>query len=166
MILSTLTPKQTSIWIKNLNKVIDLRAAVKKYYNSEYDRREVQYNERYGFWGKFLHGGAEFKDLAIRWDGYFHEQFCMCFSKIGKVEPVPDLLLEYMRVHRHVYRETRDTLLKRLKDKWERYATQPFQIQEGDLEMYHNLFVWHKELKAILVEGGVYDETLDLDEDR
>jgi|AGFT01.1.fsa_nt_gi hypothetical protein len=165
MILATLTPKQTAIWIKNLNKLLTLRTAVKKYHNSVYDNRETQYNERYGFFGKLWHGGAAFEDLRIGWDGYYHESYAI-FGKIGKVDPIPDKLCYYMRVTRFVYRDKRDAVLQRLKDKWERYASQPFQIQEGDLEMYQNLFVWHEELKEILVEGGVYDETLNLDEDR
>lgn len=162
MILKTLTPKQTDIWINNLQKLIALRNAVKKYHNSQYDMYEKQYNERYGFFGKEFHEN-NFDELMIFWDGYFHS--FGIFSKVSRVGPVPPKLTNYMKDLHWQYHRTRDILLKRLLNKWERYAEQPFQIQEGDLEMYENLKVWHQELKEVLEEGGVYDETLDLDED-
>lgn len=165
MILDTLTPKQTDIWIKNLNKVIDLRNAVKKYHNTDYDKTEQLFNETYGTLYKMWNGINDFGDLYLSWDGYYHTPGSLIFGKVKKLGVVPNHLLHYKRLLRHTYRDTRDTILSRLKQKWERYATQPFNIQEGDLEMYQNLHLWHSELKEILVEGGVYDETFDLDED-
>lgn len=165
MILDTLTPKQTDIWIKNLNKVIDVRNAVKKYHNANYDCTEKLFNDSYGLLYKAWHGIDDFSDLYLGWDGYYRTPGSLTFGKVKKLGVVPDHLLHYKRSLRYVYRDTRDTLLERLKQKWEHYATQPFQIQEGDLEMYQNLHVWHRELKDILEEGGVYDEAFNLDED-
>lgn len=165
MILSTLTPEQTAIWISNLNKVIAARNAVKKYHNGDYDRVEKLFNDNYGTFYKMWHGIGKFDDLYLAWDGYYHVPGSLFFGIIKKLGYCPPLLTNYKRSLRWKYKETRDTVLSRLKQKWERYATQPFSIQEGDLEMYHTLHEWHSELKAILVEGGVYDEALNLDED-
>ena len=165
MILNTLTPKQTGVWISNLNKLIAVRGAVKKYHNSEYDRTEQLFNENYGWLYKAWHGVSDFSDLYLMWDGTYCVPMSMIGSRATKLGKAPPKMVEYKRVLRHEYKNTRDTLLQRLHQKWTRYATKPFNIQEGDLEMYQNLHEWHKELKEILVEGGVYDEALDLDED-
>ncbi|AZU98074.1 hypothetical protein BZF66_06385 [Salmonella enterica] len=165
MILKTLTPKQTGIWIKNLQKLLSLRNAVKKYHNSEYDRAEKLFNESYGWLYKAWHSIDGYEDLHLMWNGTYHVPMSMICSHVKKLETVPPHMVEYRKRLIYEYRDTRDTLLKRLQQKWERYAEQPFQIQEGDLVMYENLKVWHQELKNVLVEGGVYDETLDLDED-
>lgn len=166
MILETLTPKQTAVWIKNLNKVIDLRCAVKTYHNDHYNKNEKLFNDNYGSLYKSWHSISDFSDVNIGWDGHYRVPGSIWFGVIKKLPPIPERLLNYKLFLRFKYKNTRDTVLARLKQKWERYATKPFQIQEGDLEMYQTLFEWHSELKAILVEGGVYDEAFDLDEDR
>lgn len=165
MILKTLTPEQTNIWISNLNKLIDLRVAVRKYSNEQYDIREAQYNERYGFWGRIFHNDSSFDELYIGYDGYYRCFGSMFFNKISKVDPYPPKLLEYKKILRYTYTNTRGTVIKRLKQKWENYAELPFSIHEYDLDMYQNIVEWHQELKEILLEGKVYDETFDLDED-
>lgn len=165
MILKTLTPEQTNIWISNLNKLIELQVAVRKYSTAEHDIREKQYNERYSWLGKILHNDSSFDELFIGWDGYYHCFGSMFFTKIGKVDPYPELLVQYKKKIRYSYTSKRNCIIKRLKQKWEKYAEQPFAIQEGDLEMYQNIKDWHTELRLILEEGKVYDETFNLDED-
>lgn len=165
MLLQTLTPEQTDIWIGNLNKVINLRNAVKKYNNDDYERNKKIFDEQYGWLYKSWHGVHEYSQLYLGYDGYHHIPMAWLFSKVDKIGKVPPRLVDYKRVVRWEYANTRDTVLSRLKQKWERYATKPFDIHECDLEMYQNLFEWHEVLKNILVEGGVYDEAFDLDED-
>lgn len=165
MILKTLTPEQTNIWISNLKKLINLKAEVRKYSTSQSDIREQQYNERYGFFGKMLHNDSKFDELYLGYDGFYRCYGSMFFSKVGKVDPIPHNLMIYKKSLRYTYNSTRNTILRRLQQKWERYAEQPFNIQEGDLEMYQNIKEWHQELKEIMLEGSVYDETFNLDED-
>lgn len=166
MILTTLTANQTMIWINNLNKVIDLRNAVKKYSNAKLEEHAEKYYASYSSFYRSFHGVSSFEDLYLSWDGYYHIPAKMFGDKIKKLGVMPPNLLNYKLKLRYKYSNTRDTVLSRLKQKWEKYACQPFQIQEADLEMYQNLFAWHAELKEILVEGGVYDEAFNLDEDR
>lgn len=165
MKLKELTPEQTNIWISNLNKLIDLKNKVRSYSIEQHNIREIQYNDRYSWLGKILHNDSSFDELYIGNDGYYHCFGSMFFSKIGKVDPYPPLLLEYKKVTRFVYRSTRNCMLRKLREKWEKYADRPFNINEGDLDMYQTLQDWHKELRLILEEGNLYDEAFNMDED-
>lgn len=166
MILKTLTPEQTSVWISNLNKVIDIRATVKKYNNDNFDKMDKLFKESYGKFYKYYHGAHSLQDLHIGWDSYYHVRNSFLFGQVKKLGKVPIKLYMYKAQLRYIYGSERDKKLADTKIKWECYAEQPFQITEVDLEFYMNLSIWHKELKDVLVEGGVYDEALNLDEDR
>lgn len=165
MILKTLTQEQTSVWISNLNKVIAIREAVKKYNNDDFDKMDKLFKESYGKLYKFFYNAQSLQDLHISWDGYYHVPNSFLFGRVKKLGKVPTKLYMYKAQLRSIYSAGRQKTLTDTKIKWERYAEQPFQITDEDFEFYMNLSIWHKELKDVLIEGGVYDEALDLDED-
>lgn len=168
MILKTLSPSQTEIWINNLDKLATLYNTIQKSYREARQKREEQFKQHYGnsFFKVMWIEADEFGDVIVTREGKHITIGYIFGSTLKKID---DYSTVEMKVRKLVLNawigDGRKEIITRLINTWSRYAEKPFQIESTDLETYYNILSWHEELKVLAIELGIYDEALNLDED-
>lgn len=171
MILKELTPKQTTTWLDNLDKLANLYNKCQEHYRETIEhRRDILKNVVLkSKWKRFRFGIDSWYDIHHYWDGTFR-----VFGSLGNMPIVKDLPAtseEFIDLKYHINEhwidgENRKQYVSKLIKKWGKYAKQPFQIDGADLEDYFKVLAWHEELKELALKEGIYDEAFNLDEDR
>lgn len=171
MILKELTPKQTTTWIDNLDKLADLYNACQKHYRETMqDRKQITETVVLASkWKRFRYGIDDWYDIHHYWDGTFR-----IFGWLGNmpvIKEIPKTSEDFIDLKHHINNywidgENRKEYTSKLISKWGKYAKRPFQIDGSDLEDYFSVLKWHEELKELALKEGIYDEAFNLDEDR
>lgn len=165
MILQTLTPEQTNIWIKNLDQLVKLFNTVQEFYRQGDNLRKQQFDENYNnFIGKYWLGADSFDELWLRYDGHYYTFNGFWSCKLKKIKQYSDDEYELRWEVLRYIESGRKEKIRRLVLKWNKYASKPFQIDSTDFEMYQDIQKWHSELKSIAKRNGIYDEAFNLDE--
>lgn len=168
MILKELTPKQTMVWINNLDKLVDLyNLCQKHYYDILFDRRkQAEQTVLKNKWNRFWYGVDSWYDIRHNYDGTFITYGVFRTVQLKNITPTSWAFMDIKDKIEDVWiGEDRKEYVDKLVKKWGKYATRPFQIDGSDLEDYFSVLKWHQELKDLALEEGIYDETLNLDED-
>lgn len=161
MIYKTLTSKQTDIWLGNLSKIILLLETHIDGNNKRFELMNEEYQKKYrtGFF-KFLHD----ETCSVRgWTGEIMGSESLFIPKFRMT------YFNEAELMRLVYVNTYDTdmliSLKRCFERWNKYASTPFQIQESDLVFYQEAIHFHKKSMNIAKKIGMDYEAFNLDED-
>ncbi|QXO11797.1 hypothetical protein pEaSNUABM44_00101 [Erwinia phage pEa_SNUABM_44] len=160
MIYKKLSPRETSIWIKNINKVIDLNEQLMIMVRARYNFMDAEYQEKYySGWKRFFY---ESRCHIVFGNIY---QYGSWFFKLNKMTPWTRAELN-MDYHTDNYYENWKRKLKMTKERWTKYAEQPFQVEEKDVIFYQEMVEFHQKTIKIAEKLGIEYETYNLDEDR
>ncbi|SOK58368.1 hypothetical protein [Yersinia phage fHe-Yen9-04] len=161
MIYKELTQNQTNIWIKNINKSIELNEFLLEKIRNRYNFMNDEYNEKYlTGWTRFF---FEKTCYASPYNGYIYEYGHGIF-KLRNMTPFTneELLLDY---HSTLYFEKWKRKLALTQERWLKYADQPFKIDENDVIFYQELIEFHYKSIVIIKNLGIDNEKFNLDED-
>lgn len=161
MIYKTLTPEQTAIWISNIEKVISLRDIL---YEKNIERekfRDSEYKEKY----------------LTKWTKIFFSKTCYTQHYTGNIHEYDSLFckLKYMTHYTHYelhnmyqshdYKNKYKKKYKMIHERWTKYASQPFQLEETDVIFYQNMKEYHADALIIAKGLNLDYEAYYLDED-
>lgn len=161
MIFETLTQRQTNIWIGNIAKVINLRELLNE---KDKDREVIRDNE---YREKYLTGIRRFfheKECYTRYyTGDIYEMGSF-FFKLGRMTPYTHYELHNM-YQSEDYRDKHRKKFKMMQERWTKYASKPFQIEEKDVIFYQEMKEYHADALIIAKGLGLDYEAFNLDED-
>lgn len=154
-----LTQEDTDIWIGNLNKVIGLAEKLCSTWNDRKTLMDTQYKERYlTGWRRFFYDSdgywlTPYSGIPYPYGGYF------------KLRHLDELTYAENDLRLYVECEYKEEKLLRTQERWSKYASQPFQINENDVIFYQSMHKFHLLSKKIAKRLGIDYEAFNLDED-
>ena len=157
----TLTERNTRVWLLNFAKTIKLNELL---IEKSRDRNVIMQNEytskyRSSALGKFL-----YKEKCELIGSRIYESYSSWFSlKLLTPYTVPELILED---HTDDYFYNRRDLYLSTYERWSKYATQPFTVDEKDVIFYQELVEFHEETIKVAKGVGMDYEAFNLDEYR
>ena len=156
-----LTQEDTNIWIGNLDKVIGLANKLTSAWKERKQLMDTQYQERYlTGWRKYFNDSdgywlTPYSGIPYPFGGYF------------KLRHLDQLTYDENELRLYVedeYFKKREKF-NRTQERWNKYASQPFQINENDVIFYQSIQDFHWLSQKIARKLGIDYEAFNLDED-
>lgn len=154
-----LSTTDTNIWLSNFDKVIELANKLEKYMSERMQRMDDEYTAKFrSGWRKFVYD----KDYWISYNGHAYPLGGM--FKCKGVEPLSSAE-KVLRSYVYDYKKSYKNDFKNTKERWAKYAKQPFEIQESDITFYQQLKHFHEYSLKVAKQLGIDYEAFNLDED-
>lgn len=154
-----LSRETTDIWLANFQKVIDLAEKLNLLADERLKRMDREYTAKYQTgWRKFFYES----DYWISYSGYAYPLGSLFKCKGVESLSYPEIrnrayVYEYQKLYKKEYKNTQE--------RWAKYAKQPFEVHESDIQFYQQMKHFH-EYSIVIAKGlGINCEAFNLDED-